>query len=118
MINESTFSNGSSSAETNPLQLSLPAAPQATDDSALPTEEAMKILERVVDLSNLFLGGTRSKEHDWYEELGAVLKNSHTTPANMTFALRDGSSTGAHGAVAQSLQQMLTLLRDALLRMR
>ena len=83
----------------------------------LTNEEALAIIKRMVRLSNLFLNGEKSKEHEWFEELCEALKKSYTTPANLTFAYKDGFR-GGHSAVVNSLHQILTLLRDSLLHMR
>lgn len=86
-------------------------------DPKLSDDQALKILERVVKLTDLFLEGEKSKEHGWFEELCEALKKSYTTPANLTFAHKDGLR-GAHSAVVNSLYQILSLLRDSLLHMR
>ena len=50
----------------------------------LTNEEALAIIKRMVRLSNLFLNGEKSKEHEWFEELSEALKKSYphrTTPS-------------------------------------
>ncbi|XP_067936811.1 TATA box-binding protein-associated factor RNA polymerase I subunit A-like [Watersipora subatra] len=79
--------------------------------------EAGIVLNRIVKLTNLLLRGTASKHYQWLTKLDEAVRASVTTPVNLTFSFKEGAR-GKYSVQANSLYQILTLLRDALLHMR
>ena len=74
-------------------------------------------LSRLVKLTHLLLHGVGSRHHSWVTELSEALRVAVTTPINLTFSYTQGGR-GCHSVQSNSLYQLLTLLRDALLHMR